>query len=43
MVLGVVFSSADQSAGPSAFSGGRDVDHVPVHVLTELVKQIGTT
>ena len=40
---GDVSSSADQLAGPSAFSGGRDVDHVPVHVLTDLVKQIGTS
>ena len=38
-----VSSSADRSDGPSAFSGGRDVDHVPVHVLTYLVKQIGTS
>ena len=41
--VGDVSSSADQSAGPSAFPLGRDADHVPVHVLTGLVKQIGTS
>ena len=40
---GAFAAAAGGSADLPAFSGGKDLEHVSVHVLTELVRQIGAS